>query len=134
VPGIYGPRLDGVNTAKIADTDAGAFDGDGAFDRAVGPMQFIPGTWRAMGVDGDGDGVRNPQDIDDAAMSTAVYLCSGKTDLSNASDLNAAVLRYNHSPAVRRPRRQHRQGVRRRQLDRGRQRHRGRRAGCRPGR
>jgi hypothetical protein len=97
VPGIYGPRLDGVNTAKIADTDAGAFDGDGAFDRAVGPMQFIPGTWRAMGVDGDGDGVRNPQDIDDAAMSTAVYLCSGKTDLSNASDLNAAVLRYNHS-------------------------------------
>ena len=97
VPGIYGPRLDGVNTAKIADTDAGAFDGDGAFDRAVGPMQFIPGTWRSMGVDGDGDGVRNPQDIDDAAMSTAVYLCSGKTDLSKASDLDSAVLRYNHS-------------------------------------
>jgi hypothetical protein len=60
-------------------------------------MQFIPGTWRAMGVDGDGDGVRNPQDIDDAAMSTAVYLCAGKTNLSNASDLNQAVLRYNHS-------------------------------------
>ncbi|MEU4286974.1 lytic murein transglycosylase [Kribbella sp. NPDC026596] len=97
VPGIYGPRLDGVHTAKISDTDAGAFDGDGAFDRAVGPMQFIPGTWRSMGVDGDGDGVRNPQDIDDAAMSTAVYLCSGKTDLSKASDLNSAVLRYNHS-------------------------------------
>ena len=97
VPGIYGPRLDGVNTARISDTDAGAFDGDGAFDRAVGPMQFIPGTWRTMGVDGDGDGVRNPQDIDDAAMSTAVYLCSGKTDLSKASDLNSAVLRYNHS-------------------------------------
>jgi hypothetical protein len=97
VPGIYGPRLDGTNTARISDTDAGAFDGDGAFDRAVGPMQFIPGTWRAMGVDGDGDGVRNPQDIDDAAMSTAVYLCSGKTDLADAGDLNAAVLRYNHS-------------------------------------
>jgi hypothetical protein len=97
VPGIFGPRLDGVNTARITDTDAGAFDGDGAFDRAVGPMQFIPGTWRSMGVDGDGDGVRNPQDIDDAAMSTAVYLCSGKTNLSKASDLNAAVLRYNHS-------------------------------------
>ncbi|MFI6673608.1 lytic transglycosylase domain-containing protein [Kribbella sp. NPDC050470] len=97
VPGILGPRLDGASTARITDTDAGAFDGDGAFDRAVGPMQFIPGTWRSMGVDGDGDGVRNPQDIDDAAMSTAVYLCSGKTDLSKASDLNSAVLRYNHS-------------------------------------
>jgi Transglycosylase SLT domain len=98
VPGIFGPRLDGASgTARISDTDAGAFDGDGAFDRAVGPMQFIPGTWRAMGVDGDGDGVRNPQDIDDAAMSTAVYLCSGKTDLSDPADVNAAVLRYNHS-------------------------------------
>jgi len=98
VPGIYGPRLDGSSgMARISDSDAGALDGDGAFDRAVGPMQFIPGTWRAMGVDGDGDGVRNPQDIDDAAMSTAVYLCSGKTDLSDASDLNAAVQRYNHS-------------------------------------
>jgi hypothetical protein len=97
VPGIYGPRLDGISTAKINDTDAGQFDNDSAFDRAVGPMQFIPGTWRAMGVDGDGDGVRNPQDIDDAAMSTAVYLCSGNTNLSNAADLNQAVLRYNHS-------------------------------------
>jgi hypothetical protein len=60
-------------------------------------MQFIPQTWQLMGVDGDGDGVKNPQDIDDAAMSTAVYLCSGSGNLSNASDLNAAVLRYNHS-------------------------------------
>jgi hypothetical protein len=99
VPGIFGPRLDGAGTARITDTDAGQFDGDGAFDRAVGPMQFIPGTWRSMGVDGDGDGVKNPQDIDDAAMSTAVYLCSGKTNLSKAGDLNQAVLRYNHSQA-----------------------------------
>ena len=99
VPGIYGPRLDGSSTARITDTDAGKYDGDGAFDRAVGPMQFIPGTWRSMGVDGDGDGVRNPQDIDDAAMSTAVYLCSGKTNLSEAGDLNQALLRYNHSQA-----------------------------------
>jgi len=96
-PGIYGPRLDGVSTARISDTDAGKFDGDSAFDRAVGPMQFIPGTWRSMGVDGDGDGVRNPQDIDDAAMSTGVYLCSGTADLTKAGDLNQAVLRYNHS-------------------------------------
>jgi hypothetical protein len=97
VPGIYGPRLDGSSTARISDTDAGKLDGDAAFDRAVGPMQFIPGTWQSMGVDGDGDGIKNPQDIDDAAMSTAVYLCSGDTNLSDAGDLNQAVLRYNHS-------------------------------------
>ena len=97
VPGILGPRLDGVSTARITDTDGGTFDGDKAFDRAVGPMQFVPGTWRSMGVDGDGDGVRNPQDIDDAAMSTAVYLCSGSTNLANGGDLNRALLRYNHS-------------------------------------
>ncbi|WP_020392282.1 lytic transglycosylase domain-containing protein [Kribbella catacumbae] len=96
-PGILGPRLDGASTARITDSDGGKLDGDAAYDRAVGPMQFIPQTWQLMGVDGDGDGVKNPQDIDDAAMSTAVYLCSGSGNLSKASDLNAAVLRYNHS-------------------------------------
>lgn len=96
-PGILGPRLDGVSTARITDSDGGKLDGDAAYDRAVGPMQFIPQTWQLMGVDGDGDGVENPQDIDDAAMSTAVYLCSGSGNLSKAADLNRAVLRYNHS-------------------------------------
>jgi len=98
-PGILGPRLDGVTTARIVDTDAGRYDADPAFDRAVGPMQFIPGTWRQIGVDGDGDGLRNPQDIDDAAMSTGVYLCSGDTNLSKPGDRSRAVLRYNHSQA-----------------------------------
>ena len=65
----------------IRDTDAGQFDNDAAYDRAVGPMQFIPSTWSVVGVDADGDGERNPQDIDDAALATAVYLCSGDDDL-----------------------------------------------------
>ena len=47
-------------------------------------MQFIPSTWSVVGVDGDGDGKRDPQDIDDAALATAVYLCSGDEDLSSA--------------------------------------------------
>ena len=82
-PGIYGIPLDGSNgTSKIGDTDAGQYDNDTQFDRAVGPMQFIPSTWSVIGVDGDGDGKRNPQDIDDAALATAVYLCSGNEDLS----------------------------------------------------
>jgi len=97
-PGIYGVALNGANrTAEIVDTDAGQFDNDAAYDRAVGPMQFIPSTWAVVGVDADGDGVRNPQDIDDAALGTAVYLCSGSDDLGTDEGLRSAVFRYNHS-------------------------------------
>ena len=62
-------------------------------------MQFIPSTWSVVGVDADGDGQRNPQDIDDAALATAVYLCSGDDDLSTDAGQRAAVYRYNHSQA-----------------------------------
>jgi Transglycosylase SLT domain len=97
-PGIYGVALNGSNnTTEIVDTDAGAFDNDPSYDRAVGPMQFIPSTWSVVGVDADGDGVRNPQDIDDAALGTAVYLCSGSDDLGTDDGQRAAVYRYNHS-------------------------------------
>jgi hypothetical protein len=99
-PGIYGLPLNGSNnTAVIRDTDGGVLDRDTAWDRAVGPMQFIPGTWRTVGVDADGDGTKNPQNMSDAATSTAVYLCSGTGDLTRDSDLRSAVLRYNHSDA-----------------------------------
>jgi len=92
--------LNGNNdTAVIRDTDGGAYDRDTQWDRAVGPMQFIPGTWRTVGVDADGDGAKNPQNMSDAATSTAVYLCSGPGDLTRAGDLRAAVLRYNQSDA-----------------------------------
>lgn len=97
-PGIIGIPLDGSNgTARITDTDDGRLDRDTVYDRAVGPMQFIPGTWRVVGSDADGDGVKNPQDMADAATSTAVYLCSGPGDLSRPSDLRAAIMRYNGS-------------------------------------
>ncbi|WP_182525594.1 lytic transglycosylase domain-containing protein [Nocardioides dongkuii] len=97
-PGIYGIALDGSrNTQAIRDTDAGQFDNDVKWDRAVGPMQFIPSTWSVVGVDADGDDARNPQDIDDAALASAVYLCSGDDDLSTVAGQRAAVYRYNHS-------------------------------------
>ena len=97
-PGIYGIPLNGGNgTQRITDTDAGQFDNDKQFDRAVGPMQFIPSTWSVVGVDGDGDGERDPQDIDDAALATAVYLCSGDEDLGERAGQESAVFRYNHS-------------------------------------
>jgi len=97
-PGIYGIPLTGSGgTARIDDTDAGMYDEDARFDRAVGPMQFIPSTWSVVGVDGDGDQKRDPQDIDDAALAAAVYLCSGKEDLTTESGVGTAVYRYNHS-------------------------------------
>ncbi|MEZ5096280.1 MAG: hypothetical protein R2731_09225 [Nocardioides sp.] len=98
MPPILGVRLDGRHgTSTIADTDAGELDGDRRFDRAVGPMQFIPATWAYVGVDADGDGVRNPQDIDVAALSAAVYLCAGGDDLATDAGQRHAVHRYNHS-------------------------------------
>ncbi|WP_220699255.1 lytic murein transglycosylase [Nocardioides cavernaquae] len=98
-PSIVGPALDGKEGfAAVADTDGGEFDGDARWDRAVGPMQFIPTTWAVVGVDADGDGRRNPQDIDDAALGAAVYLCSGDEDLATIPGREAAVLRYNNDP------------------------------------
>jgi membrane-bound lytic murein transglycosylase B len=97
-PGIYGIALNGKNgTQAINDTDGGQLDKDPVYDRAVGPMQFIPSTWQVVKVDADGDDQRNPQDMDDAALATAVYLCSGKDNLSNRTGQEAAVYRYNHS-------------------------------------
>ncbi|MCW2799861.1 MAG: hypothetical protein JWQ70_1333 [Aeromicrobium sp.] len=97
-PGIYGVLLDGRDgRAKINDTDDGAIDRNSVYDRAVGPMQFIPATWKSVGVDADNDGMKNPQDIDDAATAAGIYLCAGVGDLSTQNGAAAAVQRYNHS-------------------------------------
>jgi hypothetical protein len=91
--------LDGHRFAAIRDTDDGVLDGNTTWDRAVGPMQFIPGTWARWGADADGDGTADPQDIDDAAAGASAYLCAGGRDLATPGGLSAAVLSYNHSTA-----------------------------------
>ncbi|WP_112471070.1 lytic transglycosylase domain-containing protein [Streptomyces triticisoli] len=96
---ILGPRLDGGAFASIRDTDGGAYDGDVVYDRAVGPMQFIPSTWARWGTDGNGDGRADPNNIYDAALAAGRYLCAGGRDLSDPADLDRAVLGYNHSRA-----------------------------------
>lgn len=99
-PAVVGPRLDGRHgTSVVKDTDAGRLDGDRRFDRAAGPMQFLPSTWAAVAVDGDDDGRRDVQDIDDASLGSAVYLCADHDDLATVTGQRRAVLRYNHSPA-----------------------------------
>ncbi|WP_344338861.1 lytic transglycosylase domain-containing protein, partial [Kitasatospora putterlickiae] len=94
---ILGPVLNGAGFAAIADTDGGRYDGDAGWDRAVGPMQFIPSTWASWGVDANGDGKADPNNIFDAAEAAGRYLCAGGRDLSDQAQLDRAVLGYNHS-------------------------------------
>ncbi|MFF9819184.1 lytic transglycosylase domain-containing protein [Streptomyces sp. NPDC014006] len=96
---ILGPRLTGGAFALVADTDGGAYDGDPVYDRAVGPMQFIPSTWARWGADGNGDGRRDPGNIHDAALAAGRYLCAGGRDLSVPAQRDRAILGYNHSTA-----------------------------------
>ncbi|MEU0126856.1 lytic transglycosylase domain-containing protein [Streptomyces sp. NPDC006289] len=94
---ILGPVLDGAGFAHIPDTDGGAYDGDTRYDRAVGPMQFIPSTWAHWGRDGNGDGRKDPGNVVDASLAAGHYLCAGTRNLSLRADLDRAVLSYNHS-------------------------------------
>jgi len=98
-PPILGISLDGsrAGTATIRDSDGGRYDGDTGFDRAVGPMQFLPGTWAGYGADADRDGTANPQDIDDAALGAGRYLCAGSATFATQQGRWSAVYRYNHS-------------------------------------
>jgi len=95
---IVGIPLDGSAGVKaIADTDGGRLDGDTEVDRAVGPMQFIPSTWRRWAADANLDGVGDPQQIDDAALTAGRYLCAGGRDLAAATGWWAGVFSYNNS-------------------------------------
>ncbi|MGH3342136.1 MAG: lytic transglycosylase domain-containing protein [Carbonactinosporaceae bacterium] len=95
---ILGPRLDGsAGTAAIGDTDDGAYDSDSTWDRAVGPMQFIPSTWTSWAVDANGDGIASPHNVNDAALAAGRYLCADGRDLSTQDGLHSAILSYNHS-------------------------------------
>lgn len=94
-PGILGPELDGDSVAAISDTDGGRSDGSTTWDRAVGPLQFIPATWQRWGADGNRDGAMDAQQIDDAALAAGRYLCS-YGDLSAAITWRTALFAYNH--------------------------------------
>ncbi|WP_449278389.1 lytic transglycosylase domain-containing protein [Leucobacter sp. GX24907] len=94
-PPIRGIALDGTSTERIADTDDGFYDDDSTWDRAVGPMQFIPSTWKEWNADGNGDGEADPQNIDDGSLAAARYLCEIGGDLTQPDRWIAAVAAYN---------------------------------------
>jgi membrane-bound lytic murein transglycosylase B len=93
---IYGPALDGSlpgNEVIVQST----VDNRVTYARAVGPMQFLPGTWARYASDGDGDGVADPQNLFDSTLAAARYLCSGGFNLRDPAQVMAAILRYNNS-------------------------------------
>lgn len=96
-PPILGPVLNGNGFAAISDTDHGVYDGDSRYDRAVGPMQFIPSTWSTWRVDANHDGATNPNNVFDAATAAGNYLCAGPRDLNSQASIDQAILSYNHS-------------------------------------
>ena len=95
-PPIRGVALNGQGVAAIEDTDGGVLDGDTTWDRATGPLQFIPSTWETWGADGNGDGVADPNQIDDAALAAARYVCASGPVIT-AAQWRQAVWSYNHS-------------------------------------
>jgi membrane-bound lytic murein transglycosylase B len=94
-PTILGPVQDGKGgRALVKDTDAGAFDGDTAFDRALGPLRLMPTEWRDFAIDADADGILDPFDIDDAALTLSRVLCAGQDDMGQRPGWNAGVARH----------------------------------------
>lgn len=97
-PPILGPLLDGQNGFPAYPTpDHGILEHGGKWERAVGPMQFLPSTWLEYAQDGNGDGIRNPQNYWDAALTAGVFLCANGGDLATSAGFDTAVLAYNHS-------------------------------------
>jgi membrane-bound lytic murein transglycosylase B len=93
---IYGPTLDGTLPGNEVVVQSSA-PGRVIYARAMGPMQFLPGTWVRYASDGDGDGVADPQNLYDATLAAARYLCSGNLNLRDQSQVLASILRYNNS-------------------------------------
>jgi cell wall-associated NlpC family hydrolase len=84
---IFGPWLDGSGgTAAIPAPGAGP-----TWQRAAGPMQFLPATWAGYGNGG------NPQNIDDAVAAAGRLLCAGGSNLLEPGQLATALHRYNPS-------------------------------------
>jgi membrane-bound lytic murein transglycosylase B len=94
---VIGPALDGRGFAAVRSTPASAaWHGDDTWEHAVGPLQFIGSTWERWAADGDGDGLEDPLDLDDAALAAGRYLCADGHDLATVSGWNAAIHSYNH--------------------------------------
>jgi murein DD-endopeptidase MepM/ murein hydrolase activator NlpD len=73
------------------------------FAGAMGPMQFLQGTWDANKVAAPGHTLANVYDVADAIYAAAKYLCSNGAGAGlpspDMAKLRNAIVRYNHSDA-----------------------------------
>jgi hypothetical protein len=90
-PGLPWPVLAAVGKVETDHARNVAVSSAGA----RGPMQFMPGTWRAYGVDADGDGFADIENPVDAVHSAAHYLCASGG--GNPATLRDALWAYNHA-------------------------------------
>jgi membrane-bound lytic murein transglycosylase B len=61
---------------------------------AQGCTQFMPSTWKAYGVDGDGDGKKDLHNCIDAIHGTANYISA---NYKKSKSIRKAVWHYNHA-------------------------------------
>jgi membrane-bound lytic murein transglycosylase B len=94
---IFGPVLDGSLAGNEVIVQSVGSSGRPTYARAMGPMQFLPGTWARYASDGDGDGRADPQNLFDSALAAGRYLCTGGLNLRDQSQVLSAILRYNNS-------------------------------------
>ena len=96
-PKILGPPLDGVQFAFIGTATAAC----GTATRPTTAPSARCSSSRRPGaptrIDGDGNGVTDPFNINDAALGAAHYLCVAGGNLRTDGGLRKAVLAYNHS-------------------------------------
>ncbi|WP_282154815.1 lytic transglycosylase domain-containing protein [Cytobacillus gottheilii] len=89
----YGVHWDVLAAIHKVETDFSRHPTMISSANAVGHMQFMPATFRAYGVDGNGDGKRDPWQLEDAIYSAANYLSSS----GYKTDVRKAIWHYNHS-------------------------------------
>ncbi len=93
----YCPGLSWTVLAAIGQVESGHGRNLGPSSAgALGPMQFLPSTWAAYGVDGDADGDADINDPFDAIPAAALYLCRNGAN-RGPQGLYDAVFAYNHA-------------------------------------